>query len=47
MKFLQGSSMAGRTLESLDAAVAQAMDTIRASDARAWFSHCGYRFASE
>jgi transposase len=31
-----------RTREALDAAVARALATVTASDARAWFAHCGY-----
>lgn len=31
-----------RTREALDAAIAQALATITASDARGWFQHCGY-----
>ena len=40
-------SLAARTLESLEGAVAEAMNLITASDARAWFGHCGYKLASE
>lgn len=36
-------SRAARTLETLEAAVADAMDTISAQDARGWFQHCGYK----
>jgi transposase len=31
-----------RTREALDEAIAQALATITASDARGWFEHCGY-----
>jgi transposase len=31
-----------RTREALDEAMAQALATITASDARGWFQHCGY-----
>jgi transposase len=31
-----------RTREALDAAVTRALATVTASDARAWFAHCGY-----
>jgi transposase len=31
-----------RTREALDAAIALAIETITASDARGWFTHCGY-----
>jgi transposase len=31
-----------RTCEALDEAIAQALATITASDARGWFQHCGY-----
>ena len=31
-----------RTREALDEAIAQALATITASDARGWFQHCGY-----
>ena len=31
-----------RTREALEAAIKQAMMTVSASDARAWFKHCGY-----
>jgi transposase len=31
-----------RTRESLEHAIAQALATITASDARSWFHHCGY-----
>ena len=32
-----------RTIEALDIAVPNALDTITAADASAWFRHCGYR----
>jgi transposase len=32
-----------RTIEALDTAVPDALDTITAADASAWFRHCGYR----
>ena len=31
-----------RTREALEAALAEALETITASDARNWFVHCGY-----
>lgn len=31
-----------RTREALDAAIKRALSTVTASDARAWFTHCGY-----
>jgi transposase len=31
-----------RTRQALDAAVTRALATVTASDARAWFAHCGY-----
>jgi transposase len=31
-----------RTREALEQAIAQALTTITASDARSWFHHCGY-----
>ena len=31
-----------RTREALDAAITRALATVTASDARAWFAHCGY-----
>ena len=31
-----------RTREALEAAIKQALATVTASDARAWFKHCGY-----
>jgi transposase len=40
-------SRAARTLESLEAAVVDAMDSITAQDARGWFQHCGYRIAPD
>jgi transposase len=36
---------AATTLGALEAAVADAMDTITARDARGWFRHCGYTVA--
>jgi transposase len=36
---------AARTLQSLEAGVLEAMDTISAQDARGWFRHCGYSAA--
>ena len=36
-----------RTLDRLEAAVVDAMDTITAQDARGWFQHCGYRIAPD
>jgi transposase len=35
---------AARTPEALEAAIATALIQISASDARAFFTHCGYRF---
>jgi len=31
-----------RTREALEAALKQALSTVTESDARAWFTHCGY-----
>ena len=31
-----------RTRQALEGAIAQALGTITAADARAWFAHCGY-----
>ena len=31
-----------RTRQALEEAIAQALNTITAADARAWFAHCGY-----
>jgi transposase len=33
-----------RTREALEHAIAQALATVSASDARSWFHHCGYPF---
>lgn len=33
-----------RTRDALDAAIAHAIGTVTASDARGWFLHCGYSF---
>lgn len=33
-----------RTREALDEALALAIDTVTASDAKGWFTHCGYAF---
>jgi transposase len=38
-------SRAARTLESLETAVADAMDTVSDQDAQGWFRHCGYKVA--
>jgi hypothetical protein len=35
-------SRAARTLESLQATVEEAMQTITTENARGWFKHCGY-----
>lgn len=35
-------SLEARTRETLDAAIATAMNCISVSDARGWFNHCGY-----
>lgn len=42
---LKGSlrSVAPRTIEALDAALPDILDTITPNDARSWFQHCGYR----
>lgn len=37
-------SAEARTHEGLLAALADALDSIRPSDARNWFAHCGYNF---
>lgn len=34
--------MKARTRKALDRALAHAIDTVTASDARSWFAHCGY-----
>jgi len=36
---------AARTREALEQALADALTTITAQDARQWFTHCGYRTA--
>ncbi len=36
---------AARTLETLEAAVVDAMEAVSAQDARGWFRHCGYKVA--
>jgi transposase len=33
-----------RTRDALDEALAQVIDTVTASDAKGWFTHCGYAF---
>ena len=33
-----------RTRDALDSALAHAIDTVTASDAKGWFTHCGYAF---
>ena len=33
---------AARTQETLDQALADALETVTAQDARGWFAHCGY-----
>ena len=40
-------SRAARTLESLQAAVGDAMQTITTENARGWFEHCGYSLAPD
>lgn len=35
-------SLEARTLATLDTAIADAMQTVTAQDARGWFRHCGY-----
>lgn len=40
-------SLAARTLESLETAVALAMHAVTAEDARGWFTHCGYKLAPD
>jgi transposase len=40
-------SRAARTLDTLESAVADAMDTVSARDARGWFQHCGYKLAPD
>ena len=43
-KFKQSlRSAKARTAEALDQAVTQALQTITADNARAWFRHCGHR----
>ena len=37
-------ALKARTREALDSALAYAIDTVSASDARGWFGHCGYAF---
>jgi hypothetical protein len=38
-------SRAARTRETLETAVADAMDAVSAQDALGWFQHCGYKVA--
>ena len=33
-----------RTRKALDSVLAQVIDTVTASDATGWFTHCGYAF---
>ena len=40
-------SRAASTRDTLEAAVADAMDSITAQDACGWFRHCGYKLAPE
>ena len=40
-------SRAANTRDALEAAVADAMETITPQDARGWFRHCGYSVAPE
>lgn len=40
-------SRAANTRDALEAAVADAIETITAQDARGWFRHCGYAVAPE
>ena len=37
-------AMKARTREALDSALAHAIDTVTACDAKGWFNHCGYSF---
>lgn len=37
---------AARTLDALETAIGEAIQTITASDARGWFRHCGYELAA-
>ncbi len=39
------ASVAARSLEALEDAVPAVLDTVVASDAQGWFSHCGYKSA--
>ena len=38
---------AARTREALEAAIAEGLDQITATDARGWFAHCGYRSGAQ
>jgi transposase len=38
---------AASTRDTLEAAVADAMETITPQDARGWFCHCGYKLTPE
>ncbi|MGH7861127.1 MAG: IS630 family transposase [Candidatus Dormibacteraceae bacterium] len=38
---------AARTTEALEAAIAEALSRVTADHARAWFTHCGYRFPAQ
>ena len=40
-------SVKARTRAELDAALAEAIELVTASDALGWFTHCGYRVAPE
>lgn len=39
--------LGARTVEALDAAIAQAMKLITPDDAEAWFTHCGFQAQPE
>jgi hypothetical protein len=38
------SAIEARTTEALDEAIVHVIDTVTASDAHGWFTHCGYAF---
>jgi len=38
---------AARTTAALEAAIAEALSLVTAEHARAWFTHCGYRFLAQ
>lgn len=38
------SAIKARTRDALDETLAHVIDTVTASDAKGWFTHCGYAF---